>query len=225
MALTKEILMQKLSLLLAVSLCAGVAQAAPLKKCVDDKGRVYYGDSIPAEVLDKCRTSSELTSKGMEKKKTRYLTEEERKNQEAADAQQKLDDTKALEQKRRDNALLSTYSNEKEINLSRDRNLQATKAQIDGSQMRVKSAQDRVTELRKQVGGFAKDKKPVPVYLNEDLKRAENELKTSSETVAKWKQEYEEIRARFEEDKKRFRVLKGLPPEQPAATLPAGSAR
>ncbi|MEN6587234.1 MAG: hypothetical protein ABFE02_14435 [Sulfuricella sp.] len=212
--------MKKLTLLIAATLCAGMAQAAPLKKCVDDKGRVYYGDSIPADVLDKCRSSSELSHEGMEKKKTRYLTEEERKAQEGAAAQQKLDEEKTKEQKRRDNALLSTYASEKEINLSRDRNLQAAQAQIDGSQTRAKSAQDRAAELRKQAEGFAKIKKPVPAYLNEELKRAENEFRTSSETVTKWRQEYKEIQMRFEEDKKRFRELKGYPPEQPAATAP-----
>jgi hypothetical protein len=216
---------KKLTLLIAATLCAGMAQAAPLKKCVDDKGRVYYGDSIPAEVLDKCRTSSELTSKGMEKKKTRYLTEEERKAQGGAAAQQKLDDGKALEQKRRDRALLDTYSDEKEINRSRDRNLQATQAQIDGGQMRAKATQDRLAELRKQADGFAKNRKPVPAYLNEELKRADNELNTSNETVAKWRQEYKNIQMRFEEDKKRFRELKGYPPEQPAAAVPVGSAK
>ena len=216
--------MKKLTFLIAATLCAGVAQAAPLKKCVDDKGRVYYGDSIPAEVLDKCRTSSELSSKGMEKKKTRYPTEEERKAQEDAAAQQKLDDEKALEQKRRDKALLDTYASEKEINLSRDRNLQATQAQIDGSQMRAKSAQDRLAGLRKQVDNVTKNKKPVPAYLSEEIKTAENELKTSNETVAKWKQEYETIQTRFEEDKKRFRELKGYPAEQPTTAAPQAPA-
>ncbi|MDP2784037.1 MAG: hypothetical protein Q8O38_05520 [Sulfurimicrobium sp.] len=217
--------MKKLTLLLFATLYAGAAQAAPLSKCVDDKGRVYYGDSIPAEVLDKCRTSSELTSKGMEKKKTRYLTEEERKAQEGAAAQQKLDAEKALEQKRRDRALLDTYSDEKEINLSRDRNLQATQAQIDGSQMRAKSTQGRFAELRKQADRFNKNKKPIPAWLSEELKSAENELGTSNETVAKWQQEYKSIQARFEEDKKRFRELKGFPPEQPAAAAPAGGVK
>lgn len=217
--------MKKLTLLLFITLCTGIVQAAPLKKCVDDKGRVYYGDSIPAEVLDKCRTSSELSSKGMENKKTRYPTEEERKAHENAAAQQKLDDENALKQKRRDNALLSTYTNEKEINLSRDRNLQATQAQIDGSQMRVKTAQGRLAESRKQADGFTKNKKPIPDWLSAQIKANENELKTAEGIVAKWNQEYKSIQARFEEDKKRFRELKGYPPEQPAAAAPVGSAK
>lgn len=212
--------MKKLTLLLAATLCAGVTQAAPLKKCVDDKGRVYYGDSIPADVLDKCRNSSELTREGMEKKKTRYLTEEERKAQEGVAAQQKLDDGKVLEQKRRDRALLDTYASEKEINLSRDRNLQATQAQIDGSQMRAKSAQNHLAEVRKQVDGFTKNKKPVPAWLNDELKTVENEFKNFNETVAKWRQEYTNIQTRFEGDKQRFRELKGYPPEQPASAAP-----
>ncbi|MFN3397830.1 MAG: hypothetical protein ACK4ZS_04760 [Sulfurimicrobium sp.] len=208
--------MKKMILLLFVTLCAGVTQAAPLKKCVDDKGHVYYGDSIPAEVLDKCRTSSELSREGMEKKTIRYPTAEERKAREDAAAQQKRDDEKAQEQKRRDKALLDTYASEREINLSRDRNLQAAQIQIDSSRMRVKSTQDRLAERRKQADGFTRNKKPVPAYLSEEIKAAENDLRISSETAAKWQQEYKAIQTRFEEDRKRFRELKGYPPGQPA---------
>jgi uncharacterized protein (DUF3084 family) len=218
MASGKDNPMKKMTLLLFVVLCAGVAQAAPLRKCVDDKGHVYYGDSIPAEVLEKCRTSSELTSEGIEKKTTRYPTAEERKAREDAAAQQQRENEKAQEQKRRDKALLDTYASEKEIDLSRDRNLQATQTQIDSSQMRVKSTQDRLAERRKQAAGFAKNRKPVPAYLDEEIRAAENDLRISSETVAKWQQEYKAIQTRFEEDKKRFRELKGRPPEQPAST-------
>lgn len=217
--------MKTLTLLIATTLCAGMAQAAPLQKCVDDKGRVYYGDAIPAEVLDKCRTSSELSKKGMEKNTTRHLTDEEkqaeRQAREDAVAQQKLDDEKAVLQKRRDKALLDTYTDEKEINLSRDRNLQAAQAQIDGSKTRVKAAQERVSNVRKQIADLTKTKKSVPAYMNEELKAAEDELKTSNSIVAKWQQEYEAIRLRFENDKKRFRELKGLSSAAPAA----GSAK
>ena len=154
--------MKTLLILIAAALSVGAAQAAPMKKCVDDKGRVYYGDSIPPEVEAKCRTSSEMTSRGMEKKKTTYLTDEERQAQTDEEAKKKEDEQKAVEQQRRDKALLISYSNEKEIDLARDRNLVATQAQIDGTQLRIKSVQGRLDGLNKQSDLYVKRGKPIP---------------------------------------------------------------
>lgn len=209
--------MKKPILLLTLALCAGAVQAAPLQKCVDDKGRVYYGDAIPAEVLDKCRTSSEMSSRGLEKKQTRYLTDEEKKAQADAAAAKKAEEQKVVEQKRRDRALLETYTDEKEIDRSRDRNLQATQAQIDSTQMRLKSVQDRLDRLRKQSDAISRNKKPIPADLGEDIKRTEGEILKTNETMAKWKEEYEEIKVRFAADKKRFLELKSISPTQPAS--------
>lgn len=208
--------MKKLTFAITLALCTGATQAAPLQKCVDDKGRVYYGDAIPPEVLDKCRTSSEMSSKGLEKKQTRYLTDEEKKIQADTAAAKMTEEQKAQEQKRRDRALLDTYTSEAEIDRALKRNLEATQAQIDSTQMRIKSLQGRLDALRKQADNISRNKKPIPADLNEDIKRTEEEIRKANETMAKWKQEYEDIKIRSDADKKRFRELKGIAPVQPA---------
>ncbi len=168
--------MKTLLILIAAALSASAAQAAPLKKCVDDKGRTYYGDSIPPEVAAKCRSSSEMTSRGMEKKKTTYLTEEERLAQ-ADEAEKKEDDEqKSIEQKRRDKALLLSYADEKEIDLARDRNLVATQAQIDGTLLRIKSVQGRLDGLNKQSDGYIKRKQAIPADLKSEITQTEAEI-------------------------------------------------
>lgn len=205
--------MKKLTILIAAALIAGTSQAAPLKKCVDDKGRTYYGDAIPPEVLDKCRTSSELSERGVERKKTRHLTADEIKMNEKAkeeeEARAKLEQQKALEQKRRDKALIDSYTNEKEIDLARDRNLLATQANIDGTQMRIKSVQGRLDGLQKQAERFTKNKKPIPADLSTEIRATEDEIKKLQENIARHQQEREATKARFEEEKKRFRELRG----------------
>lgn len=212
--------MKTFIILIAAALSAGAAEAAPMKKCVDDKGRVYYGDSIPPEVEAKCRTSSEITSKGMEKKKTTHLTDEERQAQAGEAAKKKDDEQKAVEQKRRDKALLLSYSSEKEIDLARDRNLVATQSQIDGAQLRIKSVQSRLDGLRTQSDVYVKSKKPIPADLNTEIAHAEAEIKKHQDSMAKSRQDFETIKARFEEDKKRFRELKGLSPDTASAATP-----
>lgn len=217
--------MKTLIIFVAAALGIGAAQAAPLKKCVDDKGRVYYGDSIPPEVEAKCRSSSEISPRGMEKKKTTHLTEEERQAQADEAAKKKEEEQKAIDQKRRDQALLLSYSNESEIDLARDRNLVATQAQIDGTQLRIKSVQGRQEKLRKQNDSYVKSKKPIPADLKAEIDAAEKEVKKLQDSMAKSRQELEAINKRFEDDKKRFRELRGLPPAASQTQAPASTVK
>lgn len=205
--------MKTLIILIAAGLSIGAAQAAPLKKCVDDKGRVYYGDSIPPEVEAKCRSSSEISSRGIEKKKTTYLTEEERQAQADEAAKKKEEEQKAIDQKRRDQALLLSYSNESEIDLARDRNLVATQAQIDGTQLRIKSVQGRLNGLQRQNDSYVKSKKPVPADLKAEIVAAEGEIRKLEDSMAKSRQELDTIKDRFEDDKKRYRRLRSISPQ------------
>lgn len=209
--------MKTLLILIAAVLSAGAAQAAPMKKCVDDKGRVYYGDSIPPEVEAKCRTSSEMTSRGMEKKKTTHLTAEEKQALADEAARKKEEQQKAVEQQRRDKALLLSYSDEKEIDLARDRNLIAAQARIDGTQLRIKSVQGRLNGLHKQKDLYVKRGKPIPEDLHAEIAAAEMEIGKFRDSIAKSRLELEEIKARFDDDKKRYRRLKGLSPASDAA--------
>lgn len=209
--------MKKMILMTTLALCAGASQAAPLQKCVDDKGRVYYGDAIPPEVLEKCRTSSEISSKGLEKKQTRYLTDEEKQSRADATAAKKAEEQKVEEQKRRDRALLDTYTGENEILRARERNLQAAQAQIDSTKTRLKSAQERLANLHKQVDHFKRNNKPVPPDVANAVKRTEEDIRKTNETLSKWNEEYKGIETRFAEDRKRFLELKGGTPAQSSA--------
>lgn len=131
----------KTSLLFALIFAAVGAQAGTMKKCVDASGRIlYYGDTIPPDLLPKCKNLSELSNKGIEKKRTEYLNPEERKEKAEEDAAQKVEKQKEVDQARRDRALLATYTTEKEIDLTRDRNLKPLDMQIQSLQDDLKRA-------------------------------------------------------------------------------------
>lgn len=196
-------------LMVLALLGAQTAYAAPLEKCVDDKGRVYYGDSIPPDVLEKCRTSSQLSRQGVVNKNTRYLTGEERAAAEALAVKQAETDKVAKEQKRRDNALLSSYSKEGEIDLARDLSLQAIQARIEGLQSNTKSVQGRLDNQTKRVENFQKKNKPVPDDLSSQMGETRSEIKHLNESITRAQRQKADIAARFADDKKRFRVLKG----------------
>src|SRR5919106_763453 len=112
----------------------GVASAQSGKiVCWKDKsGKVIgCGDTVPPEFQGS--GTKELDSRGLTRKQTESVEEASRrreKEQEIARTRAE-EDRKALDQKRQDTALLETYSNEREIDLKRDRDLQVIDLQIE----------------------------------------------------------------------------------------------
>lgn len=204
-----------------IMLLAAFSQSAmAVYKWVDEKGVTQYGDTLPPQYVN--QGSAELNKKGqVVKKTTRAVSAEERKALEEENARNIEEEQKAVEQKRRDKALIDGYTNEKDIELARDRNLQATQVQIDSTQLRIKSIQTRLDALHKQADPLTKAKKPVPADLAAEIKSTEDEIKRFQESIAKRKQEIDAFNSRCEEDKKRFRELKGYRPATPASPAPA----
>ncbi|HYR05634.1 MAG TPA: DUF4124 domain-containing protein [Gallionella sp.] len=181
--------------------------AAKMYKWVDDKGTTHYGETIPPEYAGKDR--SELNKSGREVKKTEVLTPEERRAKEEAAAKKQADDATALEQKRRDKALLSTYSNEKEIDLARSRNLQQVEARINGINSQLKMAEGNVAGLKKEADVYSSTFKKTPASLQEDLKESQARLAKLQHDLEKANAEKAALDARYDAEKVRYRELTG----------------
>lgn len=196
-------------LLLLILLASFPAVAGKLYKWVDEQGKTHYGNTIPPQYSQ--QGSTEFSQKGVEVKKTdAALTPEQRKAREEGLAQQKEEEKKALEQKRRDTALLNTYTTEKEIDLVRDRNLQQGELQLQSMELRAKQVQPRLDQARKRADALAAQKKPLPLDLQQELEEAEKEMLRLQEMVKQKRTEMDAIRARFEDDRKRFRELRQI---------------
>lgn len=198
--------MRRIMFALAAFAFASPAGAA-LNKCVDGKGKTYYYDrDPPPECAGKATT--ELSKRGIVTKKTEAeMTAEQRQAKEAEAAKQKDDAQKLKDQQRRDKALLNTYSNEKEIDLTRDRNLQPVELAMAGIEPRLKNAQAKLDGYRKQADEHAKANKPLPAYLKEDIANAETEVKRVQEEMALRQKEKDNIKSKFDADKQRYREL------------------
>lgn len=193
-----------ITVILISSLFSQSAVAAALNKCVDDKGRTQYYDKVlPPECQGKATV--EMSSRGVVKKKNEVadgpMSVEEQ-------AKRKVEEQKAIDAKRRDTALTSTYSNEKEIDLARDRNVQPVELIIKGIEPRLKTAQSRLEGLRKQAADAEKAKSPMLASIKEDVANSEKEVKHLQGELANRQKDLENVKARFEADKKRFRELK-----------------
>jgi len=189
----------------------GVVQAQTTYRWVDEQGRVHYGDVMPSK--DAGLGNVELDKQGRVKKETprTRLSPEERARLEAEE--RRREEARRLEQarQRRDRALVTTYVNEAEIDLARDRALEQEEANLKGLSIRHKAATDKLAaanaQLAPRAGGQAAPRAAVQMR---DEARAE--LANLESLIAQRERAKEDIRQRYEADKLRFRELRARPP-------------
>jgi chromosome segregation ATPase len=199
------------NLKLLFALIAGLAVApnvgAKMYKWVDDKGTTHYGETIPPEYANKDR--QELNKSGRVIKHDDVLTPEERRAKEAAEVKKHGEDEAAVEQKRRDKALVNTYSNVDEIDLARKRNLQQIEARVSSTTSQIKLASESLQALKSEAEARIKAGKPVAASLQEDINESETRLKKLQQDLEKFKTEKATVEARYDMDKARYKELTG----------------
>lgn len=193
--------------LMVCALCSMQAEAK-LYKWVDDSGTTHYGETIPPEYANKDATR--FSDKGTVEKHIEKLTPQEQSARAEEEAKKAAAKQSATETKRRDNALLSTFSNEQEIDLARDRGLQQIEARINSFTTMLKSAQDSLAALHKEEEGLQKQNKAIPKSLVEDISEGEARVAKLQKDLSQNEQESANVKARFEADKLRYRELKGM---------------
>jgi hypothetical protein len=186
---------------------AGVEPAFATFKCVDDKGVTHYGDPLPPQCSTKAIT--ELSKQGTVKGKIdRPLTPEEIKAKKDDEERLKDEKRKDAEQQRKDRALLATYGAEKEIDVSRDRQLDQVTSRWNNADQRVKEMDARIAKMSELIDNYKKSKNEPPVYMVQDLEQAKQEKVAVLGSMKKMEEEKKVITAQFEVDKQRWLALK-----------------
>jgi hypothetical protein len=205
------------------ALAASSAGAA--YKCVDAKGITHIGDTPPpgcASVMMYEVTATGKVVRAIEP----TLTPDQVKVRQAELERKKEADKIAAEQKRKDMALLSTFSSEKEFDAARDRNIEPIKVRISSVQDRIKAVEKRQKEIEDEMEFYKAGKKSgkareVPANLTSDLQRSQAEKSALVSTILGYEKEIEQIRVKFDGDKKRWLDLKAAPATAaPAAAKP-----
>jgi Domain of unknown function (DUF4124) len=202
-----------------LTLAAAVALALPAHaafKCVDEKGRTHIGDTPP----DPCANvvMYEVTRSGQVLRTIQpTLTEEQAKARIAEDERRKEAEKAANEQKRKDLALLATFSSETEFDVVRDRNIEPINGRIKSAQERMAAIDKRNKELEDELefykaGKSSKSsakKTEAPPMMVEEQARLRHEKQTLAKNVVLYEKEIVEMRAKFDVDKRRWIALKG----------------
>ncbi len=192
-----------------VLLCSTLLAVAPaaaqqrMYKCVDARGKVYYTQVPPPECLG--RETQELDKSGTPMRKSQTpaaLTPEQQRAREA-ELKKKIEaEERAKEERRKNTALLNTYSSEKDIDDARARALKEAELAIAETEKRIVGAQKRRKELESEKEFYVK--KPMPLRLKQDIANNEIEIENQTELLDAKKKEISVINAKYDSDKRRY---------------------
>jgi len=196
-------------ILLALA-AAGASAQTHMYKCKDSKGKTYYTQTPPAECLGK--ELDELSKEGtVVKRREAALTPEQKAAREAEEKRKKEEELAAKEERRKNQALLNTYSSEKDIEDGRQRALKQVEQAKTDIQKRIAEAQERAKKLAAEKEFYVK--KPMPKKLQDDIKSNDVDLKVQQDALAAKQKESGEINAKYDEDKRRYLELTGAKPK------------
>jgi hypothetical protein len=189
--------------LLAVWLGVGCSAtgAANLYCCIDAGGRQVCGDILPQACYG--REYREVGASGRTVRTVEApLSAEQRARRAAEDARRQADAAALREQQRQDQALLDTYGSEKDIEMMRAR-------AEDEVQKSIFAAQNRIGELRVKRKNFENEaefykKKALPAEVQKGLRDTDSEIKAQEALIAARQREIEAIRAKYDDDKRRY---------------------
>jgi len=172
-------------------------------KCVDARGKVYYTQVPPPECLG--RDTLELNKSGTLIRKNPAvvpLTPAQEQAREAERRKKIEDEERSKEERRKNLALLNTYSSEKDIEEARTRALAEAQGAIEDTERRIAGAQKRHKELEAEKEFYVK--KQMPFKLRQEIANNDIEIKNQIVLLDAKKKEISTINAKYDEDKRRY---------------------
>lgn len=169
-------------------------------------GRIC-GDSLP----EQCRGKAyRILDKGgnLIKDVPAPMTAEEKALAAEAEQKRKEEEAAAKEQKRKDNALLQTYTSLADIDRLQERTEAEVRAAIKGAQDKIAAQEKRRKQFEEEAQFYKK--KAMPSNLTKSIADADGEIKTQQEFLAVKQNDLKNIQARFDADRKRYVELTGV---------------
>lgn len=193
------------AVVLAIGFCLPFTVGAKTYCCTDKNGSRYCGDSVPEQCGN--RAYREIGRGGIVRNVAAPLTPEQKAQREAEEARKKEEDRLAADQRRKDQALLETYGSEKDIDGVRDRSLADLETASTQARVKHTAALQRKQQLDRELEFYVK--KPVPAALKAQIKETDTEIEAQKKALDDKAREIDAIRAKFEEDRRRYRELTG----------------
>lgn len=216
---------RNLVFLLCAAALTGPSAAQKLYKYTDANGKVVYTDKMPSDASGKA--NDQLNRQGTVTKRNEAALTPEQVAARETERKQKLEqDVAAKEEKRKNMALLNTYSSEQDIADARARALEANVEAVKEAERKLADVQKRQKELATEAEFYVK--KPMPGVLKQDIQVNNAAIASHTELIDKKKKETEAINAKYDEDLRRYRAVvktsaAGAAPVAAAETRPAAA--
>lgn len=171
-------------------------------RCTGKDGKKYYGSTIPTPCLG--QPIDQLNARGMLVKRIDPEGDEKaRLAKEAEEQRLREEDQARREERRRDRALLATYTSVKDIDDARRRALAGNKQAISEVERRIEALKKRRAGYDKELEFYKAGSTP-PANLQREIRNADIDLKAQESLLAAKEKEGESINAKYDEDKKRY---------------------
>lgn len=208
-------------LLLATLAAAALPASANFYCCQDPgNGRRACGDTLPE--ICRGRAYKVLDQGGNVIKEVGPPLTVEQKAAQVEEARLKKEQEELLrEQRRKDQALLDTYSSPKDIDLAQDKAEADVKLTIAGAEAQI----DLIRKKRKKFEDEAEfyKKKTLPPEIDKGLQTTAHEIRLQEELRDLKKRDFATIKAKYDADRQRYLELTGRRPTASAGATPSGA--
>jgi len=200
--------MRQTSLFISLLLfCISMPATAELKKWVDEKGQIHYGDKIPARYLRKEHqiiNKEGVVIENVPAAKTAEQLREERRQAKIA----KIQAEKKRQQDFKDRVLIDTYTTERDLLKAREERLSTFNSLIDLTKTIIQSNEEQLDRLLKRKAEFERFQKELPIHMKEQEKILRQQIIDNQGYVEDQKAERAKIEKQFKKDLTRYSYLK-----------------
>lgn len=166
------------------------------------------GDTVPAEYQD--NASTELNKQGVAVKQSdAALTPEQRKALADEATRQETERRAQEDQRRKDKALLDTFTTTGEIEDKRARDAALLQSNVETLKANLKNSTDRQADVQARVDEYSKSGKPLPQALQDEVERVNAQKTKTERQIAAKNQELQDLNEHYAYLRKRFVELGG----------------
>ena len=191
---------------------AKIRAEAKSYRCVAKDGKKYYGSMRPPQCMDVMTEA--LSAQGMVigrieaplTAEQRAAREAEAQKNAAAEQARREAEHAAMVQQRRDQALLQTYTSERDIESVRQRAIADNRAATGQIEARIAALKKRQDALNKEAAAVQAGKKPSDTF-EQDVKAVAYDLQLQERLLESRKREADAINARYDEEKRKYHEL------------------
>jgi len=172
-------------------------------RCVGKDGKKYYGQTIPDACLG--RPLELINKQGLVVKRIDLEGEEKARLAKEAEAEKKREAELAEKDSvRRTRALLATYTSEKDIEDSRNRDLRNHDKGVQEVLKRIEDIKKRQQQFQAELALFKGADGDGPTRLKQEIVNANIDLRAQQTLLDAKKKDALGINARYDEDRKRY---------------------